>query len=400
MSHRISTGMLYQQSIGTLQSKQATLAKLQQQLASGQKLTTAKDDPVGAGSAVSLDRTLAELERFGANSNTVRHRLNTQENALAQAGEVMGRLQVLTVQANNGTLSDGDRRAIAAEVRSLRDALFDIANTADGTGRYLFGGTQDGAPPFARAGGGVIYSGDQTQRRVEIAPSMYAADALPGSEIFLRARTGDGRLDAGALPGNTGSGQASGFGMVDADQWNGRGYRVVFEADGAYDIVDADGATVGSGIHVASEPITHGGLRISITGAPAAGDAFSIGPAATRDVFATIDNLLHGLTMPADTDAQRATQQETLRSALRDIATAEAHVIDARATGGAQLAALDQADELRGSLGITLQDTLSGLRDLDYADAITRFNLEKVALEAAQLSFVQMQRLSLFNLIR
>lgn len=400
MSHRISTGMLYQQSIGTLQSKQATLAKLQQQLASGQKLTTAKDDPVGAGSAVGLDRTLAELERFGANSNTVRHRLNTQENALAQAGEVMGRLQVLTVQANNGVLSDGDRGAIAAEVRSLRDAMFDIANTADGTGRYLFGGNQDGAPPFARAGGGVVYSGDQTQRRVEIAPSMFAADALPGSEIFLRVRTGDGRIDAGAVAGNTGSGQVTGFGVSNADQWNGGSYRVVFDADGVYDIRDADGVALASGTHVPGEPITVNGLRISIVGTPASGDAFAIGPAGTRDVFATIDSLLQGLTMSASTDAQRATQQETLRGALRDIAAAEAHVIDARAAGGAQLAALEQADELRSSLGITVKETLSGLRDLDYADAITRFSLEKVALEAAQLSFVQMQRLSLFNLIR
>ncbi|PJJ99320.1 flagellar hook-associated protein 3 [Lysobacteraceae bacterium NML91-0213] len=400
MNNRISTGMLYQQSIGTLQSRQATMAKLQQQLASGQKLTTAKDDPVGAGSAVGLDRTLAELERFGANSNTVRHRLNTQENALAQAGEVMGRLQVLTVQANNGALAEGDRRAIAAEVRSLRDALFDIANTADGTGRYLFGGNQDGAPPFARAAGGVAYSGDQTQRRVEIAPSMFAADALPGSEIFLRVRTGDGRVDAAAVAGNTGSGQVAGFGVTDAEQWNGGRYRVVFAADGAYDIHDADGVAVASGTFVPGEPINVNGLRISITGAPAAGDAFDIGPAGTRDVFATIDNLLQGLTMPASTDAQRATQQETLRSALRDIAAAEAHMIDARAAGGAQLAALEQADELRASFGVTVQETLFGLRDLDYADAITRFNLEKVAIEAAQLSFVQMQRLSLFNLIR
>ena len=104
--------------------------------------------------------------------------------------------------------------------------------------------------------------------------------------------------------------------------------------------------------------------------------------------------------MDPTTDAQKAAQQNALQSVMRDISTAQEHVIDARASGGAQLSALDNADSLRDTQGLTLETTLSGLRDLDYADAIARFDLEKVALEAAQLSFVQMQRLSLFNLIR
>lgn len=401
MNHRISTTMLYQQSISTLQSRQAGLAQLQQQMATGSKLLTAKDDPVGAGAAVTLDRALAELERFGANGDTVRHRLGLQENALAQAGQAMGRISTLTVQANGGTLSDGDRHAIAIEVESLRDALLELANSPDGTGRYLFGGSQDGSPPFARGpAGAVSYSGDQTRRSVEVAPQMFVDDTLPGSETFLRVRTGDGRIDAHAHTGNVGGGVVNGFSLTDSAAWAGESYRITFDADGAYSIEDADGNPVGSGTHAPGEAIAFGGVRLVIDGAPAAGDAFSIGPAPARDVFATIDGLLGALAMDPTTDAQRTAQQNALQTAMRDVATAQQHLIDVRAGGGAGLAAIEQADELRSAHGLTIESTLSGLRDLDYVEAISRFELEMVALEAAQLSFMQMQRMSLFGMIR
>ena len=343
MNHRISTSMLYQQSISNLQSRQADLSHLQQQLSTGKKLLTAKDDPVGAGSAVTLDRALAELERFGANGDAVRHRLGLQENALAQAGQAMGRIATLTVQANGGTLSDGDRQAIAIEVKSLRDALLDLANSPDGTGRYLFGGSQDGSPPFARGPGGVSYSGDQTRRSVEVAPQMFVDDTLPGSGAFMRVRAGDGRIDAGADAGNAGTGVVSGFGLTDSAAWSGGDHQIVFAADGAWSVHDADGNLLGDGIHAPGEEIAFDGLRLVIDGAPAAGDTFSIGRAETRDVFATIDNLLGALSMDPTTDAQRTAQQNALQTAMRDVSTAQQHLIDARADGGAGLASVEQA---------------------------------------------------------
>ncbi len=400
MTHRISTPMLYQQSISTLQSRQADLSRLQHQLATGSKLTSAKDDPVGAGSAVALDRALSELEQFGANADTVRHRLGLQENALDQAGEIMGRVSELAIQANGGTLSDGDRNAIAIEIRSLRTALLDVANTPDGTGRYLFGGTQDGSAPFARGPGGVGYGGDQTRRSVEVAPQIFVQDTMPGSEAFMRIRAGDGRVDAGADPGNSGSGVVSGFGVMDSDAWAGGSYRISFGADGTYAVEDADGNAVANGIHSPGETIEFQGLRLAVDGAPADGDAFHIGPAAARSVFDTIDGLLGALAMDPTTDAQRTAQQNALQSSMRNVATAQDHLIDVRAEGGAGLSMIEQADDLRTAHGLTIETTLSGLRDLDYAEAISRFELEMVALEAAQLSFMQMQRLSLFGLIR
>jgi flagellar hook-associated protein 3 FlgL len=400
MTDRISTGMLFSQSLSSMLTRQKQLNTLQQQLASGQKLVTAKDDPVAAGTAVGLDRTLAELERFGKNANTVANRLGLQENLLVQAGDYMVRVNELAIQANSDTLSDGDRAALASELRAILDGMLSVANSTDGAGRYLFAGSADDSAPFSRTAAGVAYNGDQTWRRVEIAPETFVADAAPGSEVFMRVRTGDGTVDAGADPGNAGNGVLAGYGRSTGGAWNGESFRIVFTGAASYDVLDAGGNTVGAGTWASGQDITHGGLRVAIGGQPAAGDAFEVGPAGTRDVFSTLQNLIGALESGATTPAEQAARQNALQGAMRDVARASEHMIDARAAGGAQLAAIDDASAVREANGVTLQGTLSELRDLDYAEAITRFQMESTALQTAQTVFTRMQGMSLFDLLR
>ncbi len=407
MSTRISTGMVFNQTIGTLFSKQAQLAKLQEQLATGKKLVTAKDDPVGAGAAVGLDRALAELERYGKNANTMYNRLGLQENSLSQAGDIMRRVNDLTIQANSGAMSDNDRLSISREISSLRDSLLDLANSTDGTGRYLFGGTADSASPFALGTGGVVYSGDQSQRRVEVGPETSVTDTLPGSEVFLRIKTGDGRIDAAAGASNTGTGIVGQYSLQNATTWNSQRFTLQFTAEDTYAVLDGTGAPVldGGGAPVTGtfapgDSISYGGVSMQIIGQPAVGDTFAVGPAETRDVFATIDRLIDALALAPTTEAEKTHQQNLLQSSMRDITAAQEHMIDVRAIGGAQLAALDNAAGLRDAHSVTMKSTLSELRDVDYAEAISRFTLEKAALDAAQLTFTQTQRTSLFDFLR
>ncbi|RPE80875.1 flagellar hook-associated protein FlgL [Vulcaniibacterium tengchongense] len=400
MNPRISTGNLYQQSLGAMLRKQSALAHTQQQLASGRRLVTAKDDPVAAGTAVGLDRALAELTRYGENANLLQNRLNLQENVLAQAGDNLARVRELAVQANNASLSSEDKQAITAELEVIRKELLGLANSQDGSGRYLFGGTADDRAPFALSGGTALYNGDQTRRRVEVAPDLLVDDTLPGSELFMRVRTGDGRLDAQADPANAGGGVLLDFGLDAAGNWNGQRYAVVFTAADAYEVRDGAGTVVASGAYASGDSIVAAGLHLRIEGEPAAGDIFAIGPAGQRDVFATVDRLIAALGMPDDTPAQRAAQQNLLQSSLRDVATAQEHLVDGRAAAGAQLAALDGAGELREAQSLAFETTLSNLRDLDYAEAISRFSIESAALQAAQGAFVRLQSSTLFDLLR
>ena len=400
MNGRISTGMLYQQSLNSMLANQAKLAHTQQQLSTGHKLVSAKDDPVAAGLAVGLDRSLAELERYGQNANILQNRLGLQENALARVGDAMARVSELTIQASSAAMGPDGRKAISTELDAILAGLVDLANSTDGTGRYLFGGTADGNAPFAIGAGGVIYRGDQTQRRVELAPDTFVSDTLPGSEIFLRLRTGDGRVHAGALPGNAGTGLLMDYSLTDPAAFDGDTYQIRFTAADTYEVRNSANVVVGSGSFEDGESIAFAGLQIRLDGAPATGDAFEIGPAGVRDVFGTLQGLIDTLDSNPVTAAERTAMQNALQGALRDVSVASGRMIDARAAGGAQLRALDQAADLREANSITAKGTLSGLRDLDWAEAISRYNQETTALQAAQTVFTQMQSMSLFNLMR
>lgn len=398
MSNRISTGMMFNQSVTAMLGKQAKMAHLQQQLATGKRLVTAADDPVASGTAVNLDRALAELEQFGKNANNVQNRLGLQENALAQAGDLMARVNDLTIQANSSALTTDDRKAIASELDALHESLLSLANSTDGSGRYLFAGTADDSAPFSVVNGKVVYNGDQTQRQVEVAADTRISDALPGSEIFMRIRTGDGAVDAHAAASNTGTGLVLDYGRdASSGAWTGEQYSVAFTAADSYEVRDGDGTLVKTGTYTAGESIGFGGLNIRLEGAPAAGDSFQIGASINKDVFSTLTDLVNALNADPVTAADKAALQNTLQSSMRDISRASAKMIDARASGGAQLAAIDNAADLRAAHEVTLKTTLSSIRDLDYAEAIGQYQLEQAALQAAQTIFTQMQGMSLFN---
>lgn len=399
---RISTLGTYQNSLAQILAKQATIAKTQQQLASGSRLTTGADDPLAAGSATTMDRSVARLAQYDKNATAVQNRLNMQESALGQVNELLSNARTLVVQANSDTMSSSDRAAIAKQIQSIKDQLVSLANGTDGVGRYLFGGTDDGSAPFTTSAGSVAYNGNQTQRQVEVAGGQRVQDTIPGSQLFMQVRVGNGTATATADNANAGQAVLLGYSVDDAATWNGQTYKVVFDSASSYHIEDGNGTALtaaGSGTYTSGNDISYGGVTLQVRGTPAAGDSITLAPADTRSVFDTLDELVSALTLP-NADGSRSTEQSNrLQASLQDLTTAEQHFIDARAAGGAQLSAIDLAGQVNEAYTVTMKSSLSSLRDLDYAEAVSRYSMDSTALQAAQTVFMQMQQSSLFKLI-
>lgn len=163
-----------------------------------------------------------------------------------------------------------------------------------------------------------------------------------------------------------------------------------------YVVEDASGQVVAAGPFTSGEPIAIGPARVAIEGQPRIGDAFAIEPAGTQDVFATIDALADaleaGLSGPA--------LENVANGFLANIDQAMEAVRSVRAEVGARLNALDAQALTNEDALLRMETSRSALEDLDYAEAITRFGREMVALEAAQRSFIQIQRLTLFEYLR
>jgi flagellar hook-associated protein 3 FlgL len=400
MTLRLSTLGMHQQSLTAMLARQSSVSRSQLELTTQKKLITAADDPSGMAQAQRLDHALATLDQQDKDAALLEHRLRSQEQALADVGTQLDRARELTVQAANDTLSTSDRQSIADELRQIREAILAIANRDDGAGQPLFAGSRDALSPFTLdANGNVSYVGDDGQNQVEVAPGLKVSDTDAGSNLFLRVRTGDGVNAATAGSGNTGSGVLGGSAVTDDSLWNGQSVIVTFTDADSYQILDSAGTVLASGGYAAASTISGAGIQMTISGAPAAGDSFILGKAPNRDIFGTLDTLADALEAPATTDAEKAARRNALNSALGDITTAQDHFLLSRSRTGSRLAALDDATDARSAYGVSLQATLSNLRDVDPAEAASRLSLQQVALEAAQKTMLAVQSKSLFDLM-
>lgn len=397
MTLRISTAGLHAQGLQGLLLRQAQVARSQQELVTGSKLFRAAENPSGMAETQRLDHAMSTLGQHDKNAAVLEHRLRSQEQALSDVGNQLNRARELSVQAASPVLSASDRKSIASELRAIRADILSIANRDDGAGRRLFAGSRDGVVPFADNGGTVSYAGDDGRNSVEVGPDLSLDDADAGSDVFLRVRTGDGIARGIAGATNTGSGVLQSSSITDHAAWGGKSLTVEFTAANAYRVVDAGGIVLATGPYTPNTSISAGGVQVTLTGAPATGDTFKVERAPTQDIFATLENLATALDAPIFTPVEQAKLSNALGGALSNLSTAQDHMLNVRSGTGMRLAALDSAAEARGAGAVTLAESLSALRDVDFAEAVSKLTLQMTAMEAAQKTMLRLQGMSLFD---
>jgi flagellar hook-associated protein 3 FlgL len=119
----------------------------------------------------------------------------------------------------------------------------------------------------------------------------------------------------------------------------------------------------------------------------------------TSAVDGAPQNILNTLSTLADALANpnAATYEATVKKALTDLDSGLQKISDTQAKSGARLNALDAQESQNDKYIVDMKSTLSDIQDLDYAEAISQFNQQETALQAAQQSFSKVQKLSLFN---
>ncbi len=398
---RISTADLFGSGIGQIQRLQSELQSTQQQLSTGKRITTAADDPGGAVQALNYGERVTQVDQYQRNADFGTNRLQQEETALQQMDTSLQRVRELAVQAANGTQTDESRAAIAQELRQISSGLVDTANTQDASGEYLFAGFQSANRPFLRNGsGGVDYVGDAGQRQIALSASRQIAVNDSGA-AFMSIPRGNGVYVVTPAAGNTGTGTVSTADVTDpAAAGDGATYTIRMVTADTYEVQDAGGTTIATGTYAADQPIDVNGRRIVLSGQPAAGDSFSVAPAGTASLFAVVDNLATALETPRPTAADRAALGQSTSEALQNIDQALGRVSDLRTSVGARLNTIDSQGTSNADNKVQLQSALSSVQDLDYASAISKFQLQQTALQAAQQTYVQLGHMSLFDYIR
>ena len=128
--------------------------------------------------------------------------------------------------------------------------------------------------------------------------------------------------------------------------------------------------------------------------------AMQINRSVRQDVFQSVQSIADALLAGGGTAAQSSKLVNDLGQSISTMDQALEHLQSRRTIVGNRLQALDtRADENANGL-LRLERQTSELNDLDFAEAVSRLNLQTTALQAAQQSYIKIQGLSLFNYLR
>jgi flagellar hook-associated protein 3 FlgL len=144
---RVTQSMLTNNSMRNLSSSYARMGQLQDQLATGKKITKPSDDPVVAMKGMFYRSNLTSIEQYKRNLSELYLWMDNSEAGIDQANQGLQRVRELTLQGKNGTLSEADKKAVAVEIEQIKMDLVGVAETKV-AGRYIFHGTDIGNSPI------------------------------------------------------------------------------------------------------------------------------------------------------------------------------------------------------------------------------------------------------------
>ena len=178
---RITNSMMVRSTLRDLNLSYARLARTQEQLSSGRQLVRASDDPAVAADAMRLRALTRRSEQYARSLNDAQGLLGSADGALTSSLERLERAKELAVRAaSSGGLSDPNaRKAMAIEIRAIRDDLIALANTRHGE-RSVFAGNAAGAA-FTAAG---VYDGDDGAVRRDVAANTSVQVNVTGTDAF------------------------------------------------------------------------------------------------------------------------------------------------------------------------------------------------------------------------
>jgi len=417
---RLSFTQFFQTGINTMNSQQAGLMHLYQQVGSGQRMVTPADDPLGAAQSINIAQAQATNKRYADNRHVLRTNLGAESNALDSAVTLISNIKTRLVEAGNGTMSDADRESLAVVLENMRDTLLGIANSQDGNGQYVFAGDAASHPAFDGHG---EYCGSLNGRTIQADSTRQIHAGDLGKEVFGQAPGSSLAYVTADATHNTGNARISTPQQANASHaWAGGSFTVRFEDDGAGGLqyvvsgVDGKGQPIAAQPPVAFDPASgqleirdaNGvALTVGCSGQPAAQDSFSITSATDTqgldmNIFHTLDGLINDLRQPVQNgdDAAKARLENSLATAMQKIDLNYDQVLSVRASVGTRMNEIDVLDEAGQQRNLGYESRLGQLENVDYYTTVSQLQMRKAALEAAAAAFKQIQGTSLFNLGR
>ncbi|WP_341303431.1 flagellar hook-associated protein 3 [Pseudomonas sp. TMP25] len=319
-------------------------------------------------------------------------------------------------QAYNSSFRQGEPYSLVF-LSGKEFAMYD-KNGADVTVDITGGGTIN---PQANGGNAISFRGMRFQLDVILKPgdneldldSILADSTTPGSpgahSFTLQSAQTDFAVSrsAGNLSPAVVSSQGITVPAVFQSQFPDSG--VVLRYDGANFEVYSQPYQVGNPV-LQTVPITPGppdtvdvlGVTLEVNGAPVAGDQFAVQPQfqEQRSILNTISRLRQALESSPTSPAGNLAVRDEVAIALTNLDNGMGRVLEVQTEIGARLNLIDTTEVDNENVTLNNKAVQADLRELDYAEALSRLSFQTIILEAAQQSYVKIAGLNLFNQLR
>jgi flagellar hook-associated protein 3 FlgL len=406
---RISTNQLYDQNMRSIMNNQGDLAKTQEQLATGKRIITPSDDPVGAAKVLRLTEEIDELSQFQRNNDLVTGSLEQQEAVLTNITDSINLARTLVVQAGNGILSDPDKRAIGAELEQIKLEVFNLMNTQDADGNYLYAGYQSGNQAFdynpAASGNAITFAGDPGVSFIQLSNSSKIQSTSNGYEVFENVLSRFKFSVTGSSVADLESATVKQQGTFDTffdknyDPVTAANndYQITFLASGQAQLVNqGTGAVIDTVDYQSGSPFSIKGMEFSASATTGDTIDFSLNAPEKKSVAQSLHEIQVIL---MDSTINNSALQESIADALVGLDNGLEKISLERASIGSRLNIAESTYESNLDMEIAAKAARSSIQDIDYAEASTEFAKQETALSAALATFPQVTNLSLFNYI-
>lgn len=347
---RISTLTYFTSSLTGMQDNQAQINRLSQQIGANKSLLAARDDPLAAEKAMQLSARIAVREQYIANQDKALLALDYQNTYFSDMTTQLNDAHAALVQTT-GEDAQSSRDEHAELIHNAYSQLMQLANSRDTEGHYVFAGfnTQlnSSNPPF------------QHSEQYPSTKTVPLPATMPESTAATYLGTPDGSLLSSA------------------------GVRSITIDDG-HTVQVSDNL---ENVFKFSSPVN---IPVYDVGNPPT----NITNVATEDIFQALDQVaiaLHDPTLPS----------EQVDTAITNAINAISGTLDrlgavARRAAAAGVEVQSAQDASKG-MQLLEENALTDLTQLDQAAAIIELQTRQTLLSAAQQSYAQTAKLTLFS---
>ena len=170
--------------LANLNTTQARINKLNDQITSGLRVQMASDDPTAVQPILAIQAEIARVTQTQKNLTSVTADVNSADTALQSATNLLQNAVSIAAQGASTTTSADTMATLATQVQTILSQMVGLANTTV-NGRYIFGGDAANTAPYAINGGTVQQLSNASSTRLIEDASGNQLNALPtAQEIF------------------------------------------------------------------------------------------------------------------------------------------------------------------------------------------------------------------------